>query len=247
MQETEAIIERVWQVSPQIQRLELTVETSLAQLVAGQSLLVQPKENQSDPYLREHWIPVDLQEGQLIIERSAESHYSPGQVVSVLGPIGQGMPWVGGGNKHLLLVALDTPPTPLLMLAAAAAHQTAEVALVLLGKAVDYPFAGIPSAVEVINGNEDYTWRDQAATVNWADQVFAAVDESFWQDHFTSLFHLVKNIRTFVPVNFLHGVFTLPLPCGTGACTACMVRAKTGSKLICTQGPALDLTEVQLL
>jgi hypothetical protein len=247
MQESQAIIERVWQVSAELQRLELTVEAPLAQLSPGQSLLVLPDEGRVDPYLRQHWIPVSQEDGQLIVERSTDEHYQPGQVVSLIGPVGSPLPWIGGMNKHLLLIALDTPPTPMLMLASQAISQMSEVALVLLGRAVEYPFVGIPPAVEVINGTDQQDWQDRDATLYWADQIFVAVDETFWLDHFTGLFHLVKNIRGHVSVNFLYGVFTLPLPCGAGACMACAVRCKNLVKLTCTQGPALDLTEVDLL
>jgi NAD(P)H-flavin reductase len=247
MQESQAIIERIWQVSSELQRLELTVEPHLAQLYPGQSLLVLPDEDQVDPYLRQQWIPVNQEEGQLIIERSTQEHYQPGQVVSVVGPVGNALPWVGGNNKRLLLIALETSPMPLLMLASQALSQMSEVALVLLGKAAEYPFVGIPPAVEVINGTGQQDWQDRDATLYWADQIFTVADETFWLDHFTSLFQLLKNVRGHVPVNFLYGVFTLPMPCGVGACMACAVRCKGSMKLTCTQGPALDLTEVHLL
>jgi len=242
MQASEAIIERVWRVAAGVQRLELAVEPSLAQIEPGQSLLVL-----GESYLREQWIPIESQGGQLVVERHAEAHYSPGQVVDAIGPIGKALPWVGGGGKHLLLIAQDTPPTPLLMLAQSAAAQTAEVALVLLGKARGYPFEGIPAAVELLSGNDNNAWDDQASTLQWADQIFAVADDAFWDDYFSSLVYLVKKTLGAVPANFLHGVFTLPLPCGVGACDACMVRCKTNNKLICKQGPSLDLSEVFLI
>ena len=246
MQESEAIIERVWQVGPGIQRLELAVEPGLAALQPGQSLLAQ-SQDRWEPYLREHWIPVDNESGILKIEPNNNSHYAPGQIVSVIGPIGEPLPWISGGGKHLLLIAQDTPPTPLLFLAKTAIEHTAEVALVLLGSSTEYPYTGVPAAVEVITGEPDNTWPDDCVTLEWADQIFAAVGDSFWHDQFSSLFHKIEAVRGRIGVNSLHGVFTLPLPCGTGACGACMIRCKTTVKLTCTQGPALDLTEVQLL
>jgi NAD(P)H-flavin reductase len=246
MQETEAIIERVWQLSPHLQRLELTVEPSLAQLGPGQLILALPQ-TRHDPYLREQWIPVEAQAGVLVVERPTQNVYTPGQVVSLIGPIGAELPWLGGGNKRLLLIAQDTPPTPLLMLAEKAARQTSEVTLILLGSAADYPFAGIPAAVEVISSQEDFQWPNRDSILTWADQIFVLTDETFWHDHLGSFFHIVKRVRGHLPVNVVYGVFSnFPLPCGTGACGACLVRCKTAVKAVCTQGPAFDLTEVHL-
>lgn len=246
MQETEAIIERVWQLSPRLQRLELTVEPSLAQLSPGQLLLALPQARH-DPYLREQWIPIDASDGMIIVERHAGDVYTPGQVVNLLGPVGTEMPFSGGGNKRLLLIAQDTSPVPLLMLAQKAIQHTSEVTLVLLGSATDYPFAGIPAAVEVINGGDEWIWPNREATLTWADQIFVTAHDAFWYDHLSNFFQLVKRVRGHIPVNILFGVFSnLPMPCGTGACGACLIRCKTAVKAACTQGPAFDLTEVHL-
>jgi hypothetical protein len=49
-----------------------------------------------------------------------------------------------------------------------------------------------------------------------------------------------------VPKNYLFGVFQPVMPCGTGACQSCMLRANQGTSLICVDGPAYDLTQVDL-
>ncbi len=246
MQETEGIIERVWQLSPALQRLELTVEPSLAHLKAGQSLLALTQDR-LDPYLREHWIPVERQDGQLVIERAAHFTYTPGQVVRLMGAIGTPIPWQMGGHRRLLLWVHDASPIPILLLAQEATQTMAEVALVLTGTAVDYPFAGIPAAVEVMTGAEDGTWEAQEDMLLWADRICTVVNPAVWFDQFSALFQTVKQVRGQVPLGFLYGLFNLmPYPCGTGVCAACMIRCKTSLKLACTQGPALDLAEVLL-
>lgn len=242
----EGIIERIWQLNGRLQRLEITVGGGLANLKAGQSVLALSNESWQ-PYLREQWTPVEAPEGQLIIERPSDNLYSPGQLIHMLGPIGKELPWAGGGNKRLLLIAHDSFPTPLLMLAQQAIQQTAEVALVLLGDAAQYPFSGIPAAVEVIGGDHHGGWPDESATLNWADQIFVVADSIFWQDHFTAIHYKVKTARGDLPPNYLFGVFTLPQPCGVGACDACLVRCRTTDRQACTHGPAFDLAEVQLL
>lgn len=247
MNESEAIIERVWQVDRGIQRIDLTVDASLQNIGAGQFLLAMPQQLRNH-YLRDLWIPVKQEDGIVTVERTTREHHSPGQLVSLIGPIGEPYPWLSGGNRHLLLIAKDTPPTPLLMLASEAIRHAAEVAMILLGSALEYSFAGIPAAVEVINGEEDRSWSDDPQIFTWADQVFVAADRIMWLETFSSLFHLIREARAgAIPVNFLYGVPMMPLPCGTGACDACMVRCKNTMKHLCVQGPALDLAEVQLL
>lgn len=244
MRETEAIIERAWQVAPGVQRIELSVDQSLAQIAPGQSVLAMVSHTWI-PYLREKWIPVEAEPGLLVVERITDAHYAPGQIVSLIGPVGTPLPWISGG-QHLLLIAQDTVPTSLLYLARKAVETASEVALVLLGEATHYPYAGIPPAVEVITGEHD--WPDQDETLRWADQVFAVVSEAFWQDYFSTLYHAARGVYGGkLPVNFFYGVFDMALPCGTGACMACMIRCKTNSKFLCSEGPALDLTEVMLV
>jgi len=246
MQESEAIIERVWQAGPGVQRVELAVEPALASMEPGQSLLARPNESW-EPYLREHWIPVDNEAGLLTIELNHDRHLSPGQIVSVIGPVGEPLPWISGGGKHLLLIAQDVAPTSVLFLAKVAIELTAEVALILLGSSAEYPYAGIPAAVEVITGESLTSWPDDEVYIEWADQTFITVGDSFWLDQFSTLFHKIEGVRGRLSVNSVYGVFTQTLPCGVGACGTCMIRCKTTAKLTCTQGPALDLTEVQLL
>ncbi|MFP4323116.1 MAG: hypothetical protein ACLFTK_11740 [Anaerolineales bacterium] len=245
MIQTEALVERVWRVAPGLQRLALAADPALLHIAAGQFVLAQTAPDWS-PYLRETWTPVDIQEGQLIVEPLAARAYSPGQQIDLLGPLGQPFPWVGGGGKRLLLIAMDAPPRPLLHLAHTALANTAEVALVLLGTARDYPFAGIPAAVEVITGEIDGGWADRDATLAWPDQIFATVPPHHWDDYGALLYHLTEESRgTTLPAGFLFMVANWPMPCGVGACTACMLRTTSGLKTLCTDGPALDMTDMR--
>jgi hypothetical protein len=60
------------------------------------------------------------------------------------------------------------------------------------------------------------------------------------------LWQACRDARHAVPEGFLHGVFDLPLPCGIGACMACMVRGKRDHRLVCIDGAAFDLAQVKL-
>src|SRR5690606_14638677 len=113
MKETQALIERVRRVNDTHQHLELTVDSSLTQLRAGQSLLARTHETW-DPYLREQWWPVNLSRNTLVVERPANVTYEPGQVVNLLGIVGQPFKF-RRTLRNVLLMAYNTEPSPLLM------------------------------------------------------------------------------------------------------------------------------------
>ncbi len=239
MIQAETLVERVWQAAPGVQRLALAAPSPIAQLEAGQALLAEVP----NAYLREVWTPIDAHENQLIIETA--DYFSPGMQVDVIGPVGQPVPWANG--QRVLLLALDTSPVPLLHLAHVALRKTAEVALVLVGGAQAYPFAGLPPAVEIIQADTLADWPDYLATLAWPDQVFGVLHPVFGPDQAALLFHLAQQSRGMtLPPEFLYMLPNLPLPCGTGACLACLWRTKTGAKRLCTDGPALDITDMHL-
>jgi hypothetical protein len=241
---SEAVIERLWQAAPGLHRLALSVTPELSSLQAGQSLLVRPPF--TPHYLREQWYAVERQQGQLIVERPASDFLAPGDILDVLGPVGTPFPWSASPHKRLLLVAEDTLPTPLLMLCGLALSIGAEVVFVLLGTATRYPAEALPKPVEVLTGDSATFWKQHPDLLLWGEQIFVVVADDFWEDRFSALFYYLKMARTKVAVNVVYGVLTSPLPCGVGACLGCMVRGKTGTRLLCTQGAALDLTDVLL-
>ena len=63
---------------------------------------------------------------------------------------------------------------------------------------------------------------------------------------FGEIWRLFNELRADIPKNYLFGVFQPVLPCGVGGCHACMVRMKQGMRLVCTEGPAFDLSQVAL-
>ena len=85
-------------------------------------------------------------------------------------------------------------------------------------------------------------------TVGWADQVFAVVNRGNELAEFKQILSQFNELRNKVPQNYLFGVFQPQVPCGTGACYACMLKTRIndGTSLICTDGPAFDLTKVIL-
>ena len=244
MRESLAVIERVRRIGPNWQHLDLAVESDFAYIQPGQVLLARLGDSWS-PYLREQWIPLGFndEEGVLIVERPLAQEYNPGDDVSLLGPVGSPF-LLKPAIRNLLLIAFDHPPTRLMSLAIQAIRQNMSVVLVLSGSAQAYPLTNLPTAVEVITTPNETEWINQADTLHWADQIYAVTSPVFCEDYYAALWKVTKDVRRAVPESFLQGIYPLPMPCGTGACLACLVRRKGADHLACVQGPCFDLSHM---
>jgi NAD(P)H-flavin reductase len=249
MRETQAIIERVRRVSADLQQIDLSADRALAQLQPGQSLFASLTENTCcDPYLREQWIPVDLLPGRVVVEVSTERAYSPGAVVSLLSPVGRPIP-LRSPLLHLLLIAEDVFPTPLVMLARHLSGGGVAVTLVLGGQAIRYPLEQLPPEIEIIRSDtNDWNWPEQVETLNWADQVIALAPTVTQNDLYARLYETVSQLRhQAIPAHYLCGLYYPRLACATGACLACQIPSRKETLLACADGPAFDLKEVKFL
>jgi hypothetical protein len=239
MKETQAIIERVRRINETHQHLYLAIDASLNGIRAGQTVLARIGDGWT-PYLREQWYPVDVQKNTLIVERPAGLRYEPGDVVSLIGAVGQPFKF-RKTLRNVLLIAYDTEPTPLLMTIPLLVPQRVSVTLLLLGSARTYTTQHLPPEVEVLQGDDDLQWANRVTTVGWADQVFVTCADD---EQMGRIWHLFHELRADIPANYLWGVFHPAMPCGVGACSACMVKTRDGLHLVCTEGAALDLTKL---
>lgn len=250
MKETEAIIERVRRINNNYQHLELAVDEVLWRIKPGQSLLAQTaKDGAWHPYLRERWWPVNIGDSKLVIERPVGEDYEPGQLVNLLGLVGQ--PYRFRRTlRNVLLIAYDTDPTPLLLTIPWLLGNKISVTIVLAGNARQYHTQHIAEEVEIVltedGDNDDLVWADQVMTVGWADQVFVVVAQDDEMGRFHKIYQKFNALRNDIPQNYLFGVFQTPIPCGAGACQACVIPMRKDAKLACTDGPAFDLTQVIL-
>lgn len=246
-QETDAIIEVTRRINPDYQHLELSLDTEkLGRIKPGQSLLVRVDPSSFDPYLRQQWWPVGLSGDRIVIERPATETYRPSQVISVFAYAGRPFRF-RRTLRNVLLLAHDTPPAPLLMTIPWLLGNNIDVTLVLTGSAVHYDHEHLPERVAVERGDpDDLAWEAQVMTMGWADQVFSVVRQDDEALHFKRVLEHFREHRNDVPQQYLFGVFQSPLPCGAGACYACMVKTRKDNQLVCLDGPAFDLTQVIL-
>lgn len=250
MRDVPAIIERITLINPHYQHLHLAVEgEAFKNIKPGESLLarLQPVHSMQDlwePYLREHWWCVGVSaSGLLLVERPTTSRYERGQEIMLLGTVGT--PYRFRPQlSNLLLIAYDSPPTPLTIMIPSLLKNKINTTLVLLGDARHYQTEHLSPEVEVIRGNDDMSWDEQVTTLGWADQVFVVVGQDNELMRFHEVLEVFRSRMTDIRKNRIFGVFQPPLPCGVGACSACMIRTGDTLQSVCTRGPAFDLLQV---
>lgn len=251
MRESQAYIERITRVNRDFQRLELAVDRSLSALRAGQALLVRRVDKdyeaeQWHPYLRELWFPVEiLASNLLVIEQPARAHFTPGQLLSIIGPVGQPFRF-RQKLRNILLIAYNSTPAALLMMLAPLLERQVSVTMVLMGSSRDYETSHLPGEIEITQADDDLTWSDMIMTLGWADQVFAAVGPGNELEYLGDIMRVMRERRNDVPANYVFGVLQRLLPCGVGACHACALNLRGTLKLQCVDGPAFDLTTLRL-
>lgn len=244
MRDAQTIIERVRRTSTALQRLEIAVESGHRSVQPGQHFLARLTESW-DPYLREPWIPVHQQGNSITIERPAGHSYQPGQVVSLLGPVGKPIS-LRDSTRTLLLIAYDSTPASLLMLAEQALTAHIGVTLVLVGAAQQYALEALPAEIEVLRGDDKGEWPEQRQNFGWADQIIAIAPPPHDLKRYGRLLEAARTVRVEIPAGYLIGLFQPPMPCGVGACQACLIRCQHNEMLACIDGPAMDLLDVAL-
>ena len=251
MKETQAYIERIKRVNRGHQRLELAVDNSLSTILAGQAMLVRRIDKDYDaehwePYLRELWYPVEIPASNIVVvERPARTQFIPGQLFSIIGPVGRPFRF-RQKLRNILLVAYHTTPAALLLMLPPLLAKQVSITLVLMGSAREYETNHLPEEVEVILAEDNLSWPDMVMTLGWADQAFVLVGPGEDLSYFNEILQLMRERRSDIPANYVFGVLQRALPCGVGACHACMLRLRGSLKLPCIEGPAFDLTELQL-
>jgi hypothetical protein len=245
MQEAQAIVERIRRISATLQRLDLAVDKAHREVSAGQLFLARTVDS-FDSYLREPWVPVGHQSNQLVFERPANRVYLPGQIINLIGPIGKPIPLLPS-TRTLLLIAFESTPAALLMLADTVLERGGAVTLALLGRAQHYPVEALPDEMEVTRAEDYDHWTERDPVLRWADQVVAVAPPVFDLPAYARLLDNIREIRMEPPADYVLGLFHSPMPCGIGACQACLVNLNGDeTAAACVDGPAFDLRTVKL-
>lgn len=251
MKDSRARIERITRVNAHTLHVDLATEDeTVKHMKPGQSMLVRVGDMHGErqlwtPYLREQWWMIGVVARDVVrVELPFTADLQTGQVVQLLAPIGQ--PYRFRRNLgHVLLIAYNAMPSPLVTMVPSLLKNNVNITLVLMGTARSYDTQTLPPEVEVIRADDKLEWDAMVRTISETDQTFIVVAQDDELMRFHEVLEVVQKRRPNIAENVLWGVFRPPLPCGVGACDACALRLKDGVKLVCVDGPAFDLTQVK--
>lgn len=170
--------------------------------------------------------------------------------VDLLGPFGKGFT-VHMQQQRLLLAAEGVHVAALLALIGPQLGRGGSVVLLVEGAthADVLPAAALPPAVEYYSATADGSaghpgdLSDLLPTfLLWADLVCAAGSAPFLR----RLKRAISETRFGAGAGFAQVIAPAPLPCGIGACLACLVDTGRGWHRACQRGPVFDLVELAL-
>jgi dihydroorotate dehydrogenase electron transfer subunit len=168
-----------------------------------------------------------------------------GNTLSVFGPLGRGYE-VANDTQNVLLVAGGLGVAAVVALADEAVAAGRAVTLLQGARTASklFPPEHLPSDVEAISATEDGSEGHHgrvtellAQHLPWADQVFACGPNPM----FASMAAVTREMRTRKPVQAL---LEERMGCGTGVCYGCAVFTRKGVRLVCRDGPRMELREV---
>jgi dihydroorotate dehydrogenase electron transfer subunit len=165
-----------------------------------------------------------------------------GASVNLLGPLGRGFT-LQPLARNLLLLA-DFAHAPLLLASIEPMlNKGGQVTLLLRtdDKELDVLRTRLPIPVELRLAVTANDWQQQLVeTVRWADQIFAALPDTY-----SLLAATIRNTRVRLEANFAQVFVRAELACGVGACLACVTPLFDGSYTrVCIHGPVLDLARL---
>ncbi len=167
-----------------------------------------------------------------------------GDALTMFGPLGRGFE-VDAGSENILLVAGGLGVAAVVSLADEAVAAGRSVTLLQGARTAAKlcPPEHLPAEVEAISATDDGSEGHRgrvtellAERMPWADQVFACGPNLM----FESMAAVVREMRTRKPVQVL---LEERMGCGTGVCYGCAVFTRKGVRLVCRDGPRMELRE----
>lgn len=168
-----------------------------------------------------------------------------GDRLNLLGPIGR--PFQLQARSHTwLLLGEGQGLSALLFVAQQLLKQQASVTL--LAAAPDQnllpPAFLLPDALEYqsmqATGIELLQSAGPAQLIRWADGILAALPF----EQLPMLRDMIRDTKLRWERGFAHVIVERPLTCANAACGMCTIETRHGPRLLCTQGPAIDLREL---
>ena len=188
-----------------------------------------------DPYLRRTLWLYEIRDARVSFLINARDPLAQrvraGDTLDLLAPLGRAITFEPSA-RHLLLIGEGARIPPLIAIAHDAVKLGKEVVLVSRGEV--FPTHLLAPEVEYRSEN-----AFDAELIAWADEVVASGTENSYRD----LSNAIRAARLRFPPGFARVWSDLPMPCGIGICYACAVDTSRGMKLVCVDGPALDLVE----
>ncbi len=242
-------------VAPSVALLRLHAPEVASRARPGQFVMARCSDG-ADPYLRRPFplFAAGSTEISLLVRADDPAHrwlaHRPaGQVVDLLGPLGQGFT-LTPSTRHLLLVAEGMGIAALAAIAAHATHEGFAVTL-LAGApsaATSLPADLLPTDVEYRIATADGSRGERGSVagllpsvIQWADQVFAAGSPTLYR----ALAAAIARYRLRVDDDFAQIWLLGTTGCGLGACQGCTVQTRRGPSLSCHEGPVFRLREVE--
>jgi dihydroorotate dehydrogenase electron transfer subunit len=173
------------------------------------------------------------------------SRRKPGDTVTVFGPLGHGFD-VATSTNNLLLVAGGLGVAGVVALADEAVAAGKSVTLLQGARTAArlMPATHLPPEVEAVSATEDGSEGHHGRVTEllpehlpWADQVFACGPNPMFQ----AMAGVMREERSRKPVQAL---LEERMGCGTGVCYGCAVFTRKGVRLVCKDGPRMELREV---
>lgn len=185
-----------------------------------------------------------------VVGRGTEllTHLRPGDLVDVLGPLGQPFK-IDRAARNVLLVGGGVGIVPLVALAEEALTRGLTVTLLAGFRTADkvFPAALVPEAVEYVVATNDGSFGHPGlvtefvpAYATWADQICACGP--------------VPMLRALASIDGVRPRGRRPKPvqiameehmgCAVGVCLGCVVPTRRGLQRVCRDGPVFDLKEM---
>jgi hypothetical protein len=183
------------------------------------------------------WLPDDEDPGhRWLLSRPLASS------INLLGPFGEVYELAAHTRTLLVLSTIHSYPAALPIVHAMLDHG-GRVTLLLKGVPAGTTelLQQIPIPVEVRFVPDDGWLNHLADPVRWADQLCAVLPNS----DYAPLAHHIRTLRFQLDETFAHVLINSDLPCGVGACLACVITTRDGSNTrACVHGPVLPLARI---